>query len=124
MAARRDFVSFAQRFIAAGDTRVTADGRDRETVDRGFVVDGAMLDRFEAHVESRGLTVDEEMFAADVDFIRAMIHYEIDKDLFGEIEARRNLFGRDPQAQHALTLYDEATALLRLSSAPRAVASR
>lgn len=124
LAARRDFVSFAQRFVAAGDTRVTVEGRDREVVDRGFVVDEAMLGRFREHVESRGLTVDDEMFAADDDFIRAMIHYEIDKDLFGEIEARRNLFRRDPQAQHALTLFDEAEALLRLSSAPGRVASR
>ncbi len=124
LAARRDFVSFAQRFIAAGDTRVTVEGRDREIVDRGFVVDDAMLDRFRAHVQARGLTVDEEMFAGDVGFIRAMIHYEIDKDLFGEIEARRNLFRRDPQAQYSLTLFEEAAALLRLSSAPRAVASR
>lgn len=124
LAARRDFVSFAQRFVAAGDTRVTVEGRDREIVDRGFVVDEAMLGRFREHVESRGLTVDEEMFAADDDFIRAMIHYEIDKDLFGEIEARRNLFRRDPQAQHALTLFDEAEALLSLSSAPGRVASR
>ena len=124
LAARREFVSFAQRFIAAGDTRVTVEGRDIEIVDRGFVVDAAMLDRFMAHVEARGLTVDEAEFADDIDFIRAMIHYEIDKDLFGEIEARRNLFRRDPQAQHALTLFDEAGALLRLSSASRAVASR
>ena len=124
LAARRDFVSFAQRFIVAGDTRVTVEGRDREIVDRGFAVDEAMLDRFKAHVQARGLTVDEEMFAADADFIRTMIHYEIDKDLFGEIEARRNLFGRDPQAQHALTLFGEAQALLTLSSTPRRVASR
>ena len=124
LAARREFVSFAQRFIAAGDTRVTVEGRDIEIVDRGFVVDAAMLDRFMAHVEARGLTVDEAEFADDIDFIRAMIHYEIDKDLFGEIEARRNLFRRDPQAQHALTLFDEAAALLRLSSGSRAVASR
>ena len=124
LAARREFVSFAQRFIAEGDTRVSVEGRDREIVDRGFVVDDAMLDRFRSHVQARGLSVDEDDFANDVDFIRAMIHYEIDKDLFGEIEARRNLFGRDPQAQHALTLFDEAVALLRLSSTSRAVASR
>jgi carboxyl-terminal processing protease len=124
LAARREFISFAQRFISTGDTRVTVVGREREIVDRGFVVDDAMLGRFGEHLQARGLTVDEEDFADDVDFIRAMIHYEIDKDLFGEIEARRNLFRRDPQAQHALTLFDEAAALLRLSSASRAVASR
>ncbi len=124
LAARRDFVSFAQRFVVAGDTRVTVEGRDREVVDPGFVVDDAMLARFREHVQSRGLTIDEAMFAADDDFIRAMIHYEIDKDLFGEIEARRNLSRRDPQAQHALTLFDEAATLLRLSSSSGRVASR
>ena len=124
LAARREFVSFAQRFVATGDTRVTVEGVDREVVDREFVVDDAMLDRFKAHVQSRGLTVEEESFAGDVDFIRAMVRYEIDKDLFGEIEARRNLFRRDPQAQYALTLLDDAAALLHLSSGSRAVASR
>ena len=124
LAARRDFVSFAQRFVMAGDARVTVEGSDREVVDREFVVDDAMLGRFREHVRGRGLTIDEEMFAADADFIRAMIRYEIDKDLFGEIEARRNLFRRDPQAQHALTLFDEAEALLRLSAGSGRVASR
>jgi carboxyl-terminal processing protease len=124
LAARREFISFAQRFITAGDTQVTVVGREREIVDRGFVVDDAMLGRFREHLQARGLTVDDEDFADDVGFIRAMIHYEIDKDLFGETEARRNLFRRDPQAQHALTLFDEAVALLRLSSTSRAVASR
>ena len=36
----------------------------------------------------------------------------------------RNLFRRDPQAQHALTLFDEAEALLRLSAGSGRVASR
>ena len=121
--ARRDFVSFAQRFSAAGDTRVSVEGADRVVVDRGFGIDDAMLADFKAHVEERGLTVDEEAFAADLDFIRAMIHYEIDTDLFGEMEARRHLFDNDPQAQYALTLFDEAEALLRLGDAATAVAA-
>ncbi|MXY26259.1 MAG: S41 family peptidase [Acidobacteria bacterium] len=124
LSARRDFVSFAQRFSAAGDTRVSLEGADRVVVDRGFVIDDAMLADFKAHVEERGLTVDEEAFAADLDFIRAMIHYEIDTDLFGEMEARRRLFDYDPQAQYALTLFDEAEALLLLGDAATAVAAQ
>ncbi|MXZ70468.1 MAG: S41 family peptidase [Acidobacteria bacterium] len=124
LSARRDFVSFAQRFSAAGDTRVGLEGADRVVVDRGFVIDDAMLADFKAHVEERGLTVDEEAFAADLDFIRAMIHYEIDTDLFGEMEARRRLFDYDPQAQYALTLFDEAEALLLLGDAATAVAAQ
>ena len=53
-----------------------------------------------------------------------MIHFEIDIDLFGEAEARRNLFHEDPQAQFSLSLFDEAAALLRLGEAPAVVASR
>ena len=124
LSARRDFVSFAQRFSAAGDTRVSVEGADRVVVDRGFVVDDAILADFKAHVEERGLTVDEEAFAADLDFIHAMIHYEIDTDLFGEMEARRRLFDLDPQAQYALTLFGEAEALLRLGDPATAVAAQ
>ena len=123
LAARRDFASFAQRFSAAGDTRVSLEGADRVVVDRGFVIDDALLADFKAHVEERGLTVDEEAFAEDLDFIRAMIHFEIDTDLFGEMEARRHLFDHDQQAQYALTLFDEAAALLRLSDRTATVAA-
>lgn len=124
LAARRDFVTFAQRFVAAGDTRVTVPGRDRKVVEPGFAVDESLLAEFKEHVRGRGLTVDEELFEADLDFIRAMIHFEVDTDLFGEREARRNLFRRDPQAQYALALFDEATALLRLSQGGTVVAAQ
>ena len=53
-----------------------------------------------------------------------MIHFEIDTDLFGEAEARRNLFSQDPQAQFALTVFDEAEALLELKAAGSVAASR
>ena len=123
LSARRDFITFAQRFSAAGDTLVSLEGADRVVVDRGFAIDDAMLADFKAHVEERGLTVDEEAFAADLDFIRAMIHYEINTDLFGEMEARRRLFDYDPQAQYALSLFDEAAELLRLADAAATVAA-
>ena len=124
LAARREFIAFAQRFVAAGDTRVAVEGRNRKVVEPGFAVDELLLAEFKEHVRARGLTVDEEAFEADLDFIRAMIHFEVDTDLFGEREARRNLFRRDPQTRHALTLFDEAAALLRLSEDGTAVASR
>ena len=123
LSARRDFITFAQRFSAAGDTLVSLEGADRVVVDRGFAIDDAMLADFKAHVEERGLTVDEAAFAADLDFIRAMIHYEINTDLFGEMEARRRLFDYDPQAQYALSLFDEAVELLRLADAAATAAA-
>jgi len=41
-----------------------------------------------------------------------MIHFEVDADLFGMEEARRNLSRVDPQVQAALGYFDEAKALL------------
>jgi len=43
-----------------------------------------------------------------------MIRFEIDLDLFGAEAARRNLARQDPQLQHAITLFPEAEALMRL----------
>ena len=124
LAARGEFASFAQRFTASDDTRVPVEGHGREVVEPGFVIDDRLLEAFKAHVRSRRLTIDAEAFVADLDFIRAMIHFEVDTDLFGEAEARRHLFRRDPQAQFALTLFDEAEALLDLRDRSTAVASR
>ena len=56
-------------------------------------------------------------------FIRAMIRYEIDVALFSVADARLNLFHADPQAQRALTLFDEAERLLRSSERPSLVAA-
>ena len=43
-----------------------------------------------------------------------MIRYDIDRALFGDDEARRNLIAVDPQAQFALSTFPEAVALLEL----------
>ena len=124
LGARGEFASFAERFSADGDTRIGVEGHDREIVSRGFTVDARLMAAFTAHVRSRGLTVDDDEVAADTDFIRAKIHYEVDLALFGQAEARGNLFREDPQAQYALSLFDEARTLLRLSSEAGLVAAR
>ena len=124
LAARGDFAYFARRFSAIGDARIAVEGADRELVSPGFVVDERLLTAFREQVRSRGLTIDDEEFVADTDFIRAMIRYEVDLALFGEAEAWRNLFGRDPQAQFALPLFDEARRLLELPNGSVVVANR
>ena len=83
-----------------------------------------MLDSFKQHVRSRGLTVDEDMFSADLDFIRAMIHLEIDIAVFNLDEALRNLFDEDPQAQYGMTLFEEAERFLQLENQPSLVAQQ
>ena len=75
-----------------------------------------MLKGFRDFLTTRKVAIDEEGFAKDVTFVRAMIHFEIDRALFGMDEARKNLIKVDPQAQFALEQFGEAENLLALSS--------
>jgi carboxyl-terminal processing protease len=113
---RQEFVEFANQFTAEGDTRMSAANKSKKSIARGFVVTDAMLNDFKTRLVARKVKVDEESFAKDDAFIRAMIHFEIDSALFGMDEARRNLIAKDPQAQFALAQFGEAEHLLQLSS--------
>ena len=124
LTARGEFARFARRFSAAGDDRISIEGVERKVVNPGFAVDDSMLAEFRSYVEERQLTVDEDDFHSDMDFIRAMIHYEVDLALFGESEARQNLFWQDPQVQFALPFFDDARRLLDLSGESVVVAAR
>jgi carboxyl-terminal processing protease len=122
--ARQAFANFAQRFSAEGDTRIVLEGaKARRMVKRGFVVDDAMVNEFREFIKGERVKMDETAFTQDVEFIRAMIRYEIDMALFGMEEARRNLSSKDPQVQYALSLFPEAeklTETARLRTAPAA----
>ena len=124
LAARQEFARFAERFSAEGDTRITAQSHGRKAVAPGFVIDAELLEEFKAHVRGRGLAIDDDAFAKDGEFIRAMIHYEIDVALFSVEEARHNLFDADPQTQRAATLFEEAARLLEASRRSSLVAAR
>ncbi len=113
--ARQLFATFAQRFSVAGDTRPGAGGKDRKFVSADFVVDDAMISDFKAFATGVGVKIDEAAFEADANFIKAMIRYDIDLALFGVAAARRHLFSSDPQAQFALSLFNEAEQLTLLS---------
>jgi carboxyl-terminal processing protease len=122
--ARQAFANFAQRFTAAGDARIAAAGKDRRVVERGFEVTDEMVQEFRAFLESERVKVDEEAFKTDLEFIRAMIRYDVDLALFGVEDARRHLIARDPQAQLALSQFPEATRLSENARRARSVASR
>ncbi len=111
--ARQAFGTFAERFVAEGDTRI-APRPDQRRVARGFVVDDAMFGEFKTFLGTLKVKMDDESFARDADFIRAMIHYEVDMALFGLSEARRNLLAHDPQAQFAMRLFPEAERLAQM----------
>lgn len=112
LAARQLFATYAERFSATGDSRPGNAAAGRRFVARGFAVDDAMVAEFRALAEERRVRIDPALWEKDLGFIRAMIRFEIDTALFGVGEARQRLLAVDPQAQQALTYFDEATSLL------------
>ncbi|MFB3852993.1 MAG: S41 family peptidase [Vicinamibacterales bacterium] len=112
--ARQVFAGFAERFALAGDTRI-APSASIKSLPRDFTVDEAMLADFKQYARSQKIDIDEAAFAADLEFIRAMIRFELDVALFNVSEARRNLFPKDPQARLAMRLFPEAEKLLSLA---------
>jgi carboxyl-terminal processing protease len=119
--ARQTFERFAQRFTAEGDTRIggAAAAAGRKTVKSSFVVDDAMLADFKEQLKTDRIKIDEEAFAGEIDFIRAMIRFRIDEAVFGIAEARRHLVMVDPQAQLAMQMFGEAQKLLELNKGRR-----
>jgi carboxyl-terminal processing protease len=113
--ARQAFANFADQFRAEGDTRLGAANKNKKPITRGFEITDQMMKDFRASLETQRIKIDDEAFAKDEAFIRAMIHYDIDIAIFGVEEARRNLVAKDPQAQFALGQFDEAERLTELA---------
>jgi carboxyl-terminal processing protease len=111
--ARQLFDTFAQRFSRKGDTRISSavSSTPRE-LSPEFEVDDAIVAEFRDYLEKSKVKIDEPSWQKDLSFIRAMIRYEIDLDLFGVAAARRNLTTHDPQLQFAMGLFPEAQRLL------------
>jgi hypothetical protein len=104
--------------------RLSAANRNKKKIARGFGVTDDMLKDFRKMLGDQRIKIDEEGFAKDDTFIRAMIHFEIDSALFGMDEARRNLIAQDPQAQFALSQFGEAEQLIQLAAARTARGGR
>ena len=109
---RGAFVGFAERFTKEGDSRPGSQSAAVYRVAPGWVLTDAMVQEFRAYLLKEGVRVDDAAFKADVSFIRAMLRYEVDVDLFGVAEARRHLSSVDPQVQAALGYFTEAGQLL------------
>jgi carboxyl-terminal processing protease len=114
---RQAFANFADQFSAEGDTRMSAASKNQKRIARGFAVTDTMVEDFKASLKSQKIAIDEQAFAKDDTFIRAMIHYDIDVALFGVEEARRNLVVKDPQTQFALQQFPEAVRLTEMARA-------
>ena len=115
LVARSAFANFAERYASEGDTRMSAATEGKKRLARGFAVTDAMIADFKASLVADHVKIDEDAFAKDIDFVKAMIHYDIDVALFGVGEAQKNLIGKDPQAQFALAQFGEAVKLTELT---------
>ena len=113
--ARNVFDVFSQRFSREGDTRIAQSNSSRVRIlARSFVLSDALVAEFREHVTQTGMPIDESSWQQDLPFIKAMIRYEIDLDLFGLAVASENLAKVDPQLQFSLTTFPEAEQLLQL----------
>jgi carboxyl-terminal processing protease len=113
---RAAFANFAERYTAEGDTRMSAATESKKRIARGFVVTDAMVADFKTFLKTeQKMKVDDAAFAKDLDFIKAMIHYDIDDALFGVTERQKNMIAKDPQAQFALGQFGEAVKLTELA---------
>jgi carboxyl-terminal processing protease len=121
--ARGAFSNYAQKFAAEGDTRVTQQSTGRQLVKQNFVVDDGMVTDFKEQLKSDHVRMDDAAFAQDIDFIRAMIRFEIDNALFGIADARRHLVQVDPQAVAAMGVFNEALKLTELTKGNRTKAN-
>jgi carboxyl-terminal processing protease len=116
LVARAAFANFAERYVAEGDTRMSAASEGRKRLTKGFPVTDATVAEFKSFLQNeQKVKIDEDAFAKDLEFVKAMIHYEIDVALFSVSEAQRNLIARDPQAQFALTQFGDAVKLTELA---------
>ena len=57
----------------------------------------------------------QDAWNKDLDFIKAMVRFEIDQAVFDIATARQHLTSADPQARYALTRFSEAEKLSQLS---------
>jgi carboxyl-terminal processing protease len=115
--ARAEFANYAQKFTAEGDARIAQQSAGRRTMKPNEGVDEAMIADFREQLRADKVKIDEDGFKKDLEFIRAMIRYEIDSALFGEADARRHLIAVDPQAQAALSTFGEAQKLTEMARA-------
>jgi len=115
LASRQAFATFAERYSAEGDTRMSAATAGKKRLSKGFTVTDAMVADFKQSLLDQKVRIDEEAWTKDAEFIKAMMHYAIDEALFSIAEAQKNLISHDPQAQFALSQFGEAVKLTELA---------
>jgi carboxyl-terminal processing protease len=119
----RAFVGFSGEFeseenagavqIAGTGSRAEANARHTRLIGRDFKVDDAVFEQFKAYLEREKIPYTEEELASNHDEVAHEILEEVLRQTYGEGEARRRSWHRDPQLQRALALVPQAELLLR-----------
>lgn len=112
--ARGFFLSYSEAFDREGDPRIGHSGPSRRLVKKDFTVDDAMIADFKKFVVSKNVKIEEDAWTKDLEFIRAMIRYAIDEQVFDIATAKQHLITVDPQAKFAISKFGDAEALLTL----------
>ena len=111
------FSGFAERFTKEGDERPGARSSAKaHRVSPGWTVTDEIVNEYREYLVERRIKVDSAAFQTDLPFIKAMIRYDVDLDLFGHEEARRNLSSVDPQVKAALGRFPETRELIGLTA--------
>jgi carboxyl-terminal processing protease len=105
------FASYAEQYYYEGDTRPGTRAPAFKYVRKNFDVDDAMVADFKRFAAGRNVKIDEDAWTKDLEFIRAMIRYEVDMAVFDIATARQRLITVDPQAGFALSRFTEAEKL-------------
>jgi len=83
-------------------------------IDRSFVADNEVLDRFKTFLEGREIEFDPETFEAERDYLSTAIRRELFYNQFGASEAYRSTLEKDLPLQAALKLLRENRTVDRL----------
>ena len=109
------FATYAEQFYYDADTRPGSKSPNFKYVKKNFEATPEMVAEFKKFVISRNTKMDEDAWNKDLDFIKAMVRFEIDQAVFDIATARQHLTSADPQARYALTRFSEAEKLSQLS---------
>ena len=97
MSSRYTFFTFVQEFL-----------EDNPPIDRSFEVTDAMLEAYAEHVRGRGIEFSDEGLAANTEYVKRQIQYEVIYNRLGVSEADQIRFRTDPQVLAALEIMPQA----------------
>lgn len=110
---RRDFFyQYVSAYLDGSGRNVRVSyGNDYEPFVRSFEVTEMMLDEYRAFVQKRGLTLKDDEFRKDLEYIKARLKANIARSLWGNEGWAAVMLKVDPQYKRAVMLFPEASRL-------------